>query len=193
VSRVLSTDGRLRDALGKNDSSLISTETLQALSTTLSNWGALVKSLGSGAGDDDDDDASSRHHVHLPLHKLGHRASSKVAKEQQAAAVAKAAQASRAAEDGADAVDVTADDPTQQAEHSAKEGGRKVRRRCVRVFRAASDAMSQCMTFVLPVCMPGYQCMRVACPATPMHAHVDIEEHPLKPWTHLPSGALLGR
>lgn len=51
-----SADAQLRDAVRRNDSSLISNESLNLLTTTLSNWGNMVKNLGTRADSDDDDD-----------------------------------------------------------------------------------------------------------------------------------------
>lgn len=51
-----SADAKLRDAVRRNDSSLISNDSLNLLTTTLSNWGNMVKNLGIRADQDDDDD-----------------------------------------------------------------------------------------------------------------------------------------
>lgn len=55
IALVRSTDANLRDAVRRNDSSLISNDSLNFLTTTLSNWGNMVKYLGAAAGDDDDE------------------------------------------------------------------------------------------------------------------------------------------
>jgi hypothetical protein len=49
-------DSKLREAVTKNDSSLISSDSLQLLTKTLSNWGNMVKSFGSTTESDSDDD-----------------------------------------------------------------------------------------------------------------------------------------
>lgn len=56
IALVRSADSALRDAVRKNDSSLISNDSLKLLTTTLSNWGNMVKGLGSAASSDDVDD-----------------------------------------------------------------------------------------------------------------------------------------
>jgi hypothetical protein len=53
---VRSGDSKLREAVTKNDSSLISHDSLQLLTKTLSDWGNMVKSFGSSTDSDDDDD-----------------------------------------------------------------------------------------------------------------------------------------
>ena len=57
IAEVRSGDTRLKDAVGKNDSSLLSTESLQLLHTTLHNWGNTLRHLGSKGQNDDDDDS----------------------------------------------------------------------------------------------------------------------------------------
>eukprot|EP00878_Enallax_costatus_P008458 GHUV01008840.1.p1 GENE.GHUV01008840.1~~GHUV01008840.1.p1 ORF type:complete len:707 (+),score=149.19 GHUV01008840.1:1658-3778(+) len=56
IALVRSADAKLRDAVRRNDSSLISNDSLSFLTTTLSNWGNMVKNLGSRAERDDNDD-----------------------------------------------------------------------------------------------------------------------------------------
>jgi hypothetical protein len=46
----------LKDAVGKNDSTLLSKESIQLLTTTLHNWGHTIRSLGSASESDTDDD-----------------------------------------------------------------------------------------------------------------------------------------
>lgn len=55
IAEVRSGDSRLKDAVGKNDSSLLSSESLQLLRTTLHNWGHTIRSLGSTDPSDDSD------------------------------------------------------------------------------------------------------------------------------------------
>ncbi|KAF6256224.1 Lecithin:cholesterol acyltransferase-domain-containing protein [Scenedesmus sp. NREL 46B-D3] len=55
IALVRSVDSKLRDAVTKNDSSLISSESLQLLTKTLSNWGNLVSNWGSSTNNSDGD------------------------------------------------------------------------------------------------------------------------------------------
>jgi hypothetical protein len=107
IAEVLTADGKLRDAVGANDSSLLSKESLQTLSTTLHNWGALIaKNLGSTSDDVDDQETESED------------SSSGGSSEETAAAAAKAAKAAArisAAQDGAGSVDAARDDPKDAA------------------------------------------------------------------------------
>ncbi|WIA16398.1 hypothetical protein OEZ85_013090 [Tetradesmus obliquus] len=60
IALVRSVDSKLRDAVTKNDSSLISSDSLQLLTKTLNDWGNMIKSFGSisiSDSDDDDDDS----------------------------------------------------------------------------------------------------------------------------------------
>lgn len=57
-----SADANLKEAVGRNDSSLLSSESLQLLHTTLHNWGNTIRTLGgvdTAANDTDDDDDNS--------------------------------------------------------------------------------------------------------------------------------------
>jgi len=56
IAEVRSADSRLKDAVGRNDSSLLSSDSLNLLRTTLNNWGHTIRNLGSANLTDDDDD-----------------------------------------------------------------------------------------------------------------------------------------
>jgi hypothetical protein len=67
IARIHSVDDKLGDAVSKNDSSLISSESLQLLRKTLSNWGSVITSLGSSdseadqiAQEDEEEEAEDR-------------------------------------------------------------------------------------------------------------------------------------
>lgn len=49
----------MKDAVGKNDSSLLSSDSLRLLQTTLHNWGNTIRSLGSTDPADDSDNGDS--------------------------------------------------------------------------------------------------------------------------------------
>jgi hypothetical protein len=55
IAEVRSADSRLKFALGKNDSTLLSKESAQLLRTTLHNWGHTIRSIGSASESADDD------------------------------------------------------------------------------------------------------------------------------------------
>lgn len=59
IAEVRSGDSRLKDAVGKNDFSLLSSDGVKLLRTTLNNWGHTIRTLGSTDPADDSDDSDS--------------------------------------------------------------------------------------------------------------------------------------